>query len=111
MRNDLSTEGVIRSAAIAAGLGRTSRHTWLKLPVVEDMERVAAATTMPILLLGGDPTGPPEETYDRWRRALAVPGVNGLVIGRALLYPPDGDVAAAVDEAAAMVHAQAARPA
>ena len=112
MRNDLSTEGVIRSAAIAAGLGRTSRHTWLKLPVVEDMERVAAATTMPILLLGGDPTGPPEETYDlSGGRRSASPASTGLVIGRALLYPPDGDVAAAVDEAAAMVHAPAARPA
>jgi hypothetical protein len=33
--------------------------------------------------------------------------VRGLVVGRALLYPPDGDVAAAVDIAAALVHGMA----
>ena len=37
------------------------------------------------------------------RGALALPGVRGLVVGRALLYPPDGDVAAAVDAAVALV--------
>ena len=36
--------------------------------------------------------------------ALALPGVRGLVVGRTLLYPPDGDVAAAVDVAAGLVH-------
>ena len=30
--------------------------------------------------------------------------MRGLVVGRALLYPPDGDVAAAVDIAAELVH-------
>ena len=33
--------------------------------------------------------------------------VRGLVVGRTLLYPPDGDVAAAVDRAAGMVRAVA----
>ena len=61
------------------------------------MEQVLAATTLPTLLLGGDPDVDPELTYDAWERALALPGVRGLVVGRALLYPPDGDVAAAVD--------------
>lgn len=102
--NDLSTEAVVRSIAIASGLGPTSRHTWLKLPVIDDMERVMAATTLPTLLLGGDPTGPAEAYYAAWERTLALPGVRGLVVGRTLLYPPDGDVAGAVDVAAAMVH-------
>lgn len=101
--NDLSTAAVARSVAIAAGLGGTSAYTWLKLPVVEEMEAVMAATTMPALLLGGDPSGSPEETYASWGRALAVPGVRGLMVGRALLYPPDGDVAAAVDSAVRLV--------
>lgn len=105
LRNVLETEAVVRSVAIASGLGRTSRHTWLKLPVVDDMEQVMAATTLPTLLLGGDPSGPPEEYYARWRATLELPGVRGLIVGRALLYPPDGDVEAAVDTAARMVHA------
>ena len=54
VRNDLSTEAVVRSATVAAGLGWTSAHTWLKLPVVDDMESVLAATTLPVLLLGGE---------------------------------------------------------
>lgn len=103
VRNDLSTDAVIKSVAIAAGLGATSRHTWLKLPVVADMERVIAATTLPTLLLGGDPSGPAEETYAKWKHALALPGVRGLVAGRSLLYPPDDDVRVAVGIAASLV--------
>ncbi|NQX17415.1 deoxyribose-phosphate aldolase [Rathayibacter sp. VKM Ac-2857] len=102
--NDLSADAVITSIAIASGLGSSSACTWLKLPVVPEMERVMAATTLPTLLLGGDPTGSPDETYASWGAALALPGVRGLVVGRTLLYPADGDVAAAVDTAAALVH-------
>ncbi|KQQ21844.1 deoxyribose-phosphate aldolase [Rathayibacter sp. Leaf299] len=104
VQNDLSPEAVITSIAIAAGLGNTSAYSWLKLPVVPEMERVMASTTLPTLLLGGDPTGSPDETYASWDAALALPGVRGLVVGRTLLYPADGDVAAAVDTAAALVH-------
>jgi DhnA family fructose-bisphosphate aldolase class Ia len=103
--NDLSPDAVIRSVAIASGLGPSSAYTWLKLPVVDEMERVLAATTLPVLLLGGDPTSRPDETYASWDAALRLPGVRGLVAGRALLYPPDDDVAAAIDIAAALVHA------
>jgi hypothetical protein len=102
--NDLSTQAVVRSVAIASGLGATSSYSWLKLPVTDGMEQVMAATTLPALLLGGDPEGPAADTYARWAAALALPGVRGFVIGRALLYPQDGDVAAAVDAACALVH-------
>lgn len=102
--NDLSTDAVVKSVAITSGLGNSSAYSWLKLPVVPEMERVMAATTMPTLLLGGDPSARPDETYASWDAALTLPGVRGLVVGRTLLYPPDGDVAAAVDTAAALVH-------
>ena len=108
VRNDLSVEAVVTSVAIASGLGATSAYSWLKLPVVPGMDAVMAATTLPTLLLGGDPDGDPEETYGQWEKALALPGVRGLVVGRTLLYPPDGDVAAAVDVAAGLVHGRAA---
>lgn len=107
--HDLSTEAVIHSVAVASGLGANSAHTWLKLPVVDNMADVMAATTLPALLLGGDPTGDPDRTYAAWRHALTVSGVRGLVVGRALLYPRDGDVSAAVGTAAAMVHADPRR--
>jgi hypothetical protein len=101
--NQLTAEGCIRSLAVCSALGATSAYTWLKLPVVDDMERVMAATTLPTLLLGGDPSGHPDETYAVWDKALRLPGVRGLVVGRALLYPPDDDVTSAVDAAAALV--------
>ena len=62
------------------------------------------ATTLPSLLLGGDPKGDPADTYAEWGRALTHPSAAGLVVGRALLFPPDGDVASAVDVAADLVH-------
>ncbi|MDD7965285.1 Cgl0159 family (beta/alpha)8-fold protein [Actinomycetospora lemnae] len=101
--NDLSADAVIRSIHIAQGLGAGSAYTWMKLPVVDEMERVMDATTLPTLLLGGDPTTAPDETYASWRRALALPSVRGLIVGRTLLYPADDDVAGAVDTAVAMV--------
>ncbi|WP_368497737.1 deoxyribose-phosphate aldolase [Herbiconiux sp. A18JL235] len=102
--NDLSPDAVILSIAIAAGLGTSSAYTWLKLPVVAEMDRVMAATTLPTLLLGGDTAGDPEVAFASWQEALTLPGVRGLTVGRTLLYPPDDDVAAAVDIAARLVH-------
>lgn len=105
--NDLTAEAVIHSVAISSALGTSSAYSWLKLPVVPDMERVMAATTLPTLLLGGDPDEDADETFESWSRALALPGVRGLVVGRTLLYPADGDVAAAVAIAADLVHGPA----
>lgn len=103
VRNDLSADAVIKSVGVCSALGRTSAYTWMKLPVVPEMDRVMDSTTLPTLLLGGDPDTSPEETYASWRAALALPSVRGLVVGRTLLYPADDDVAAAVDTAASMV--------
>jgi hypothetical protein len=103
VKNDLSTDAVIKSIHITQGLGSSSAHTWMKLPVVPEMERVMDATTFPTLLLGGDPQTAPEETYASWARALEIPAVRGLIVGRTLLYPPDGNVEAAVGTAVDMV--------
>ena len=101
--NDLSPDAVIKSVAIASGLGATSAYSWLKIPVADEMERVTEASTLPSLLLGGDVGDKPDEMFDRWRHALSLPGVRGLVAGRNLLYPPDDDVAAAVDIAVSLL--------
>jgi hypothetical protein len=90
---------LIHAIAVASGIGATSAHTWLKLPVVADIERVIETTTLPCLLLGGDIGPDPDATYAGWQRALLIPQVHGLVAGRALLYPGDGDVNTAVDRA------------
>jgi hypothetical protein len=103
IRNDLSPEAVIRSIAVTAGLGNTSAYTWLKVPVVDDMERVLAASTLPALLLGGEVSADQDAAFDRWHKALQMPSVHGLVVGRTLLFPPDDDVTGAVDTAVGLM--------
>lgn len=102
VRNDLSPDAVIKSIHISQGLGSTSAYTWMKLPVVDEMDRVMEATTMPTLLLGGDPADP-DEAFASWEKALELPSVRGLIVGRTLLYPPDDDIASAVSTAVSMV--------
>ena len=104
--NDLSEEAVIRSICIAQALGRSSAHTWLKLPCVSgpaSMRRVMASTSLPSLILGGEVSADPEATRASWAAALELPGVRGLVVGRSLLYPRNDDVEAAVDAAVALL--------
>lgn len=96
--NDLSPDAVITAMAIASGLGRTSAYTWLKVPSVDDMERVMEASSLPALILGGAVRQDVSSARTSWARALSLPTVKGLVIGRSLLFPPDDDVAGAVDQ-------------
>jgi hypothetical protein len=103
VRNELTADAMVRAMTVAAGLGTTSAYTWLKVPIVDDMERVMAATTLPALILGGEVSADAEGTYARWSKALALPTVQGLVIGRSLLYPPGADVADAVDRAVGLL--------
>jgi hypothetical protein len=107
VRNDLSPEAVIRSIAVTSGLGATSAYTWLKLPVVDDMERVLAASTLPVLLLGGEVSADQDAVFELWHKTLQIPSVHGLVVGRTLLFPPDDDVAGAVDGAVGLMRGNA----
>ncbi|SDP22123.1 hypothetical protein SAMN04487981_11898 [Streptomyces sp. cf386] len=102
IRNDLSTDAVIKSITIASGLGRRTAYTWLKLPVVDDMERVLASSTLPALLLGGE-VKDADAAFASWGKALKQPTAQGLVVGRSLLYPSSGDVAGAVDRAVSLL--------
>jgi len=92
-----------KAITVGAGLGVTSSHTWLKVPASANPEVVLAASTLPALILGGSPGPDPEVDYEAWSRCMDIPTVRGLVVGRALLYPPDGDVASAIDRAAQIV--------
>jgi len=102
VHNVLDADAMIRAVTVAAGLGTTSAYTWLKVPVVPDMARVMAATTLPAVILGGEVSADPDAAFERWRAALTLPTVRGLVVGRSLLYPPDDDVAGAVDTAVSL---------
>ncbi|MGW3093130.1 Cgl0159 family (beta/alpha)8-fold protein [Streptomyces sp. NPDC001102] len=106
VRNDLSAEAVTRSIAVAAGLGGTSAYTWLKLPVTDDpdaMGEVLETSTLPAVLLGGEVGEDQDGAYERWRKALRLPTVQGMVVGRSLLYPAEGSVETAVDTAVGLL--------
>jgi hypothetical protein len=99
------TRSLARAVTVASGLGTTSTHTWLKMPSCEDPRTVFAATTLPCVVLGGVPGPDPAEDLASWGQALIQPTVRGLVVGRSLLYPPDGNVGAAVAAAARVLRA------
>lgn len=101
---DGSHERMVQAVAVASGLGASSVRTWLKIPPVEGIAEVAATTSLPILLLGGDSGGDPAPLVASWRRGLREPNVRGLIPGRALIYPHDGDVEGAAARAVEVVH-------
>lgn len=102
---DNSPGRLVRAVGVSAALGGSSAYTWLKIQATADIEAVAAMTTQPLLILGGSPSPDPEQDYAAWASALRQPSVRGLVVGRALLYPSNGDVAGAVERAADLVSA------
>ena len=61
-------------------------------------------------MLGGVPGPDQAADLESWGRALRQPTVRGLVVGRALLYPPDGDVAAAVAAAGRVLSGASGSP-
>lgn len=96
-------DALLRAVAVASGLGSTSTSTWLKVPVGTNPARMLSCTTLPALILGGSPGPDPEATYAAWERATEIPNVRGFVVGRSVLCPPDGDVAAVVARIAGIV--------
>ncbi len=97
---------VVAAVSVASSLGASSAYTWLKLPAVPDPEPMLAATTLPALLLGGDPGEDESRVVTSWRRAMAAPNMVGLVAGRSLLFPADGNVERATDRAVGIVHGE-----
>lgn len=96
-------DALLRAVAIGSGLGSSTTSTWLKVPAGSNPQRMLSCTTLPALILGGTPGPDADATFASWEAAMQVPNVRGLVVGRALLYPPDGDVAAAIARAARIV--------
>lgn len=101
LRTDAAS--LCRAVTIASALGTTSAYTWLKMPACDDPEAVYSATTLPCVVLGGVPQPDHAAQVASWSRTLRLPNVRGLVVGRTVLYPPDGDVSGVVDAAASVL--------
>ena len=96
----MEPDALIKTMGVAAGLGDSSANLWLKIPYVREYDRVAKATTLPILMLGGASTGNPINTIEDFARGMGEGhNVRGAMVGRNVLYPGLDDpraVAAAV---------------
>lgn len=102
--NDLSEEAMGKAVAISSGIGSASAYTWLKLPVVPGMETVLRSTTLPVFLLGGDSGPDVDRAFDGWQAALQHDGVRGLMVGRRLTHPADGDIERNTERLLHLVH-------
>ncbi len=104
-RTDLSTDNIIKAVGIASGLGYYTGRVWLKIPYCADFARVAKATTMPVLLLGGESTGKPSGTIEDFVRGMgAGPNIRGALVGRNVLFCGDDDPAAIAEAINLVVH-------
>lgn len=94
-----------RIAGVASALGDSSRYLWLKLPYCAGYETVARATSLPILLLGGESAGNPAPFLSELALALqAGPNVRGALVGRNVLYPGDEDPLAMACAVGGIIH-------
>ena len=101
--NDAAT--LVRNCGIAAGLGESSAHVWLKLPYCADFALVGRATTLPILLLGGPARDNPRDTLRDFASGIASSSrVRGAIIGRNLLFPTSDDPLPMCRALTAIVH-------
>jgi DhnA family fructose-bisphosphate aldolase class Ia len=90
---------------VASALGDSSRHLWLKLPYCKGFEAVARATTLPILLLGGESVGDATPLLREIEAGLAAGGnVRGALVGRNVLYPGPEDPLVVAQAAGSIIH-------
>ena len=100
-----TAEELARTAGAAAALGDSARYLWLKLPYCENYELVANSTTLPILLLGGEPVGDATPFLRELHAGLrAGPNVRGALVGRNILYPGGDDPLAVIEAVGGIVH-------
>lgn len=104
-KTDHSTDNIIKAVGIASGLGYFTGRVWLKIPYCDDFARVAKATTMPVLLLGGESTGKPSGTIEDFVRGMgAGPNIRGALVGRNVLFCGEDDPAAIAEAINLVVH-------
>jgi hypothetical protein len=96
---------LVAAASIASALGDSSRNLWLKLPYCAEYEAVAAATSLPILILGGQAATEPTRILTQIADAMrAGANVRGALVGRNLLYPEHADPLMLAEAVGAIVH-------
>lgn len=86
-----NAEDFLRLIPVATALGDSTAHLWLKIPYMSEYPLVCRATTCPILMLGGEARGDQRQVFEEFAAGLAAgPNVRGLLVGRNVLFPPQG---------------------
>jgi DhnA family fructose-bisphosphate aldolase class Ia len=92
------------AVSAASAMGASSLYTWLTVPACPDFGQVAGATTLPLLILGGEDVGGPRAALEDLRRGLAAgPNARGAMIGPSALHPGADDPRAAAAAVTAIV--------
>ncbi len=100
-----TAEALVKVVNVASGLGASSSLTWLKIPYCEDFERVAAATTCPILMLGGESRSDPTGVFREFAAGMRAGGtIRGALVGRNVTFPGKDDPRAVALAIHAIVH-------
>lgn len=100
-----TADALAKIVGVASALGDSSRYLWLKLPYCENYEIVARATTLPILLLGGESVGDPTAFLREVAAGMSAgANVRGALVGRNVLYPGDDDPLAVAEAVGGIVH-------
>ena len=100
-----TADALAKIVGVASALGDSSRYMWLKLPYCENYEVVARATTLPILLLGGESAGDPTAFLREVSAGMAAgANVRGALVGRNVLYPGEDDPLAVAEAVGGIVH-------
>ena len=100
-----TADELVKLVGVISAMGETSSRTWMKLPYCQDFQRVAMATSLPILMLGGDTLGNPEPSYQTFSAGMKSRGnVRGVMVGRNVLYPGPDDPAAVAQAVHRIVH-------
>lgn len=99
---------MVKAIGVAAAMGDSSRNLWLKIPYGENYSRIVRATTLPLLMLGGESKGDPTGTIAEFVAGMkAGANVRGALVGRNILFPGKDDPLAAAVAVNKVVHAGA----
>lgn len=100
-----TAEALAKIVGVASALGDSSCYLWLKLPYCDDYGVVARATTLPILLLGGESVGDATPLLKEIEAGLSAgPNVRGALVGRNVLFPGPEDPLVVAQAVGSIIH-------
>ncbi len=100
-----TAEALAKIVGVASALSDSSCYLWLKLPYCDNYAVVARATTLPILLLGGESVGDATPLLREIEAGLSAgPNVRGALVGRNVLFPGPEDPIVVAQAVGSIIH-------